>query len=372
MNKYPIAKPYIDDSDIRGVTQVLKSGWLSLGPKYKEFEQEFAKYTGAKYALAVSSGTAGLHLAIKALNLKPGDEVITTPFSFVASSNCLLFESVKPVFVDIDQQTFNMDPLKIEAVITPRTKAILVVHVFGKPCDMARIMKIAKKHKLKVIEDACESLGSKIDSKMSGTIGDVGVYSFYPNKQMTTGEGAIIVTNSKKVFELCDSMRNQGRALRSSKFSLEWNWLISERLGYNYRMNEMNAALGLTQLKKLNWMIGKRMEVASWYEDNLSKKSEIILPKKELDGYNFFVYVVRFTNGDRNKIMDKLNKEGIQTRPYFPVIHLQPFMKKMFGFKKGNFPIAEKVASQTLALPFYIGLKKTDVEHICNKIIDCL
>ena len=371
MRKYQIARPFIDKDDKAGVMEVLDSGHLSLGPKYRKFEEQMAKFVRSKFALAVSSGTAGLHLAVKALGIGEGDEVITTPFSFIASINCMLFEKAKPVFVDIDEETFNLDPVKIEAVITKKTKAILVVHIFGQSADMAKIMKIARKHNLKVIEDACESLGAKFSGKMTGTFGDVGVFSFYPNKQMTTGEGAIIVTDSQNLFELCDSMRNQGRPLRPSVKGIDWDWLVSERLGYNYRMDEMSASLGITQLKKLKWMIEKRIELAGWYTSMLSKEPKVTVPKVMPNRtHSWFVYVVRIAEGKRDAVMNKLNNTGIQVRPYLPAIHLQPFMQKMFGFKKGDFPIAEKVSAETLALPFFIGLGKQDVRYITNKLLE--
>lgn len=368
MKKIQIAKPYIDKNDKKEVLKVLESGFLSLGPKYIEFEKLAAEYTCSKYALAVSSGTAGLHLCVKALGLGEGDEVITSPFSFIASSNCLLYERVKPIFVDIEEKTFNLDPNKIEARISKRTKAILIVHVFGQPVDMDPIINIARKYNLKIIEDACESLGARYKGVMAGTFGDVGVYSFYPNKQMTTGEGAMIVTNSKKIFEFCDSVRNQGRGLGEKK-AKNWGWLVSERLGYNYRLDEMSAALGISQIKKIDWMIAKRRKLAELYEHFLEPINGIITPQVDKDRtHSWFVYVIRVKNGKRNYLMDYLLKNNIQVRPYFPVIHLQPFMKKEFGFKKGDFPISENISSETLALPFYINLRKSDIIFISKKI----
>lgn len=358
-----IAKPYINKKDRDGVMSVLQSGYLSLGPKYQEFERNMARFVGAKYASAVSNGTCGLHLAVKALGLKKGDEVITSPFSFISSSNCLLYEGIKPVFVDIDENTYNMDPKKIEKAITKRTKAILVVHIFGQSADMTEILRIAKKHNLKIIEDACESLGSKYKGKATGTLGDVGVYAFYPNKQMTTGEGGIIVSNSRQIIDLCNSMRNQGR-------NKEGSWLIHERIGYNYRMDEMSASLGVTQLEKLQWMIGKKRKIVNWYNSYLNKISNISIPKIGKNRtHSWFVYVIRITNGKRNSTLNKLQKKGIQTKPYLPVIHLQPFMKKMLHYKKGDFPIAEKVSSETLALPFFIGLTKKQIAYISDSVI---
>lgn len=358
-----VAAPYIDKEDIAGVVDVLKSGWLSLGPHYQAFEKKMAAYVGQTYACTVSSGTAGLHLAVIALGLKEGDEVITSPFSFIASSNCLLYEKVKPIFVDIEEKTFNIDPEKIQKAITKKTRALLPVHIFGQPAQMDQIMTTARKYKLRVIEDACESLGSDFKSRKSGTFGDVGVYAFYPNKQMTTGEGGMVVTNSKKIYDLVSSLRNQGRGEGS-------DWLDHVRLGYNYRMDEMSAVLGATQLKKLDWMIEKKRQIVKWYEDFLGETKNIILPKVGDDRtHTWFVYVIRITNGKRNEVYEKLNKKGIQVKTYLPVIHLQPFMKKMYGYKKGDFPVAELVSSQTLALPFYIGLTKKEVGYIAQEII---
>lgn len=357
-----IAKPYIDKEDIKGVVDVLRSGWLSLGPKYKLFEERLAEYVGVKYACAVSSGTAALHLGVKALGFKEGDEVITSPYSFVASSNVLLYEGIKPVFVDIEETTFNIDPALIEEAITEKTKAILPVHIFGQSADMNEIMTITKKNKLKVLEDSCESLGAIYKGRMVGTTGDVGTYAFYPNKQITTGEGGMVVTNSKEIYNLCDSMRNQGRG--DSR-----EWLVHERLGYNYRMDEMSASLGITQLKKIDWMIEERRKIASWYNEALANingvKIPVIGPNRT---HSWFVYVIRVKGGRRNKLMSELSKMGIQTKPYLPVIHLQPFMREMFNFKEGDFPRAEEIAKETLALPLYIGLKLKDIEYISDKI----
>lgn len=362
MKKYQIARPYIDDEDIKGVVRVLKSGWLSLGPKYLQFEENLAKYVGTKYALAVSNGTVALHLGVKALGLKAGDEVITSPYSFISSSNCLLYEGVKPVFADIEEVTFNIDPSKIEKLITKNTKAILPVHIFGQSADMDSILKIAKKYKLKILEDSCESLGAVYKGKMVGTTGDIGTFAFYPNKQMTTGEGGMIVTNSKRIYELCDSMRNQGRGKSR-------DWLRHVRLGYNYRMDEMSASLGITQLKKITWLITQKTKIASWYNKALKNVPGILVPTIGSNRFHsHFVYVIRVKNRKRNKLLDELNKIGIQTKPYLPVIHLQPFMRNQFGYKAGDYPVAEKISSETLALPFYIGLTPDDIEYIVGKV----
>lgn len=362
MKHIQIARPYIDDNDIDGVIQVLKSGQLALGPKLKEFEKRFAKYVGVRYACAVSSGTAALHLGVKALGLRKGDEVITSPFSFIASSNALLYEGIKPVFSDIEQKSFNIDPEKIKQKITKKTKAILPVHIFGQSADMDFILQIAKEYYLKVLEDSCESLGATYKGKMVGTVGDIGTYAFYPNKQMTTGEGGMIVTDSKKLYDFCDSMRNQGRGKTDE-------WLVHERLGYNYRMDEMSASLGLTQLKKIDWMIEEKIKIACWYNDALRDiKGVEVLRVGPNRTHSYFVYVIRVKNGRRDELMKKLGKNSIQTKPYLPVIHLQPFMRKIFGYKQGDFPIAEGVSEETLALPLYIGLTEEDVEYISDRI----
>ncbi len=361
-NFIPLAKPSIDQSDINAVVGVLKSGRLSLGPSLLRFEADFAKYVGTKYACAVSSGTAGLHLAVKALGLKLGDEVITTPFSFIASSNCLLYEGIRPVFVDVDDATFNLDSEKLERAITLKTKAIVIVHIFGQSADMVPVMRLARKYKLSVIEDACESIGATYHGRTTGTFGDVGVFAFYPNKQMTTGEGGMLVSNSKKLQELFLSLRNHGRAANMEK--------VDHRvLGYNYRMDEMSAALGLSQLKRVGSFIREREKIAGWYSEYLANTPNIVTPTIGANRtHSWFVYVVRITNGKRDRLQRFLLEHGIQTKVYLPTIHLQPFMRDQFGYQQGDFPIAEKVSSQALALPLFVGLRQHEVKRIAEAI----
>lgn len=366
MKKYPIARPYLGREEEKSVLEVLRSGYLSLGPKYMEFERNFAKRIGVKYACSVSSGTAGLHLAMIACGIRAGDEVITTPFSFVASSNCILYVGAKPVFVDIDPMTYNIDPDKIEAKINKKTKAILVVHIFGQSANMDPILKLAKKYKLQIIEDACESIDATYRKKKVGTFGEVGVFAFYPNKQMTVGEGGMVVTNSKKIYEVCCCLRNQGRAKDDQ-------WLTHEFLGYNYRLDELSAALGVTQLEKLDYMIEKRRKIAGWYNEIL-KPYESIVQTPITDSKNthtWFVYVIQIKDKrvDRNKLILNLENVGVNTRPYLPSIHLFGFYKKLFHYKKGDFPISEKVSQYSLALPMYIKLTKTDCELISKRLI---
>jgi len=366
MKTYPASRPFISNKDRASVAQVLQTNFLSLGPKYREFEKRFAKRIGTRYAVSVSSGTAGLHLALLAAGIKSGDEVITTPFSFIASANAIVYTGAKPVFCDVEIGSGNIDPKNIENKITPRTKALLIVHIFGQPANMKKIMLIAKKHKLKVIEDACESIDAKHHGRKVGTFGESAVFAFYPNKQMTTGEGGMIVTNSLKIYELCASLRNQGRS-KSDK------WLQHRNLGYNYRMDELSAALGISQLSQLTSFIEKRKQIATWYSNYFKKYFETVqIPI--IDPHNthtWFVYVIRLKSPkiNRDKLIERLEKKGIYTKPYLPSIHLSPYYIKKYHYKKGIFPISEKISKSSLALPLYIQLNKNDVAYIVKKII---
>ncbi|MFA6253149.1 MAG: DegT/DnrJ/EryC1/StrS family aminotransferase [Patescibacteria group bacterium] len=367
--KYPIAKPFIGIEEKREVLKVLNSGHLSLGPYYKKFEASFAKKIGVKYACAVNSGTAGLHLAMLCAGIKPGDEVITSPFSFVASANCILYVGATPIFVDIDPITYNIDPLEIEKKITPKTKAILPVHIFGQSANMTVIVKIAKKYNLKIIEDACESLLASHNGQQVGTFGESAVFAFYPNKQMTTGEGGMLVTNKKEIYELACSLRNQGRGENMQ-------WLDHERLGYNYRLDEMSAAIGLVQLKKIDWLIKERRKIANLYQKFFSPHHDLIqIPQiNKGNTHTWFVYALKIKDKKikTDQLIDKLRKEGISSKPYLPSIHLFKFYQDKFGFKEGDFPISEEISRYSLAMPFYIGLKEKDVKHIVNKLIKIL
>lgn len=364
--KVRLSKPHIDKKDIAAVVEVLESGTLSLGPKLQEFKESFAKYIGTKHAIAVNSGTSGLHLIVKSLGLKKGDEVITTPFSFVASSNSILFEGAKIVFVDIEKTTYSIDPKKIEAAITPKTKALLVVHVFGQTCDMTAIMKIAKKHNLKVIEDACEAIGATHKGKMAGTFGDAAIFAFYPNKQMTTGEGGMIVTNDDTIAALCKSYKNQGRDSMA--------WLGHSRIGYNYRLDEMSCALGITQLKKINKLLTMREKVAQRYYKKLTGNKDIILPQvAKSNKESWFVFVIRLHEKiDRESVINILKERGVATNIYFPAIHLQEFYRKDFGYKEGDFPITEAISKQTLALPFFSELTQAEVNYVCKNLVEAI
>jgi perosamine synthetase len=360
----PLAAPDIRDEDRAAVLEVLDSGALSLGPKLPAFEQSVARVAKSRYAVAVNSGTSALHLCVKAAGISDGDEVITTPFSFVASANCILFERAKPVFVDIDPVTYNIDTSRIEAAITPRTKAILPVHVFGRPCALDDITYIAQKRGLTIIEDACEAIGAKYHDAPVGAFGQTGVFAFYPNKQLTTGEGGVIVTDDLSIANQCRSWRNQGRADSDG-------WLEHDSLGYNYRLSDINCALGITQLARLDEVIAARAQVAQFYDEALREIPEVSAPRlSEPDAeISWFVYVVRlsddFDRADRDRVISELKRQGIGARNYFPPIHLQPLYQRMFGYRAGSFPITEHIADRTIALPFFNHLTQGEVETVC-------
>jgi perosamine synthetase len=381
MREIPLSLPDVTDLEIELVTDVLRSGRLALGPMAERFEKLVATQAGVRYGVAVNSGTSGLHLIMRALGIKPGDEVITTPFSFIASSNCILYAGAKPVFVDIDPRSLNMDPEKVEAAITPRTRAILAVETFGNPTHMDAYAAIAARHEITLIEDSCEALGTTWKGRSCGGFGRVGVFGFYPNKQITTGEGGCIVTDDSHLAELCRSMRNQGRALgftmprpgERHDARTVGAWLHHERLGYNYRMPDMNAALGVAQMRRLDEIIAKRQRVADAYMRRLMGNSHLVLPTIEPEArMSWFVYVVRLTTGytrdERDRMIAGLRNQGVGAGDYFPCIHLQPFYREQFGFEPGQFPIAESVSQRTIALPFYNDLSDEDIEMACDAL----
>jgi len=352
------------------VCQVLSGPHLSMGPRVSAFERALAHYVGAGRGVAVNSGTSGLFLCLKALGIGPGDEVITTPFTFVASATCILMAGATPVFADIDPETLNLDPQSIEDRINPRTKALLPVEVFGNPAAMDRICQVAHGHGLQVVEDSCEALGSALRGKMVGTFGHMAVFGFYPNKQVTTGEGGMIVTQDDRLADLCTSLRNQGRAQGAS-------WLVHERLGYNFRLSDLNAALGLVQLSRIDQIKAMRRQVAGWYQEILSQEERLILPAAPHDvDLSWFAFVVRLREGygaeDRDRILGRLAEDGVQVNNYFPPVHLQPFMVEQFGYKKGDFPVAESAAERTIALPFFNRLDRDRVERVCARLTAAL
>jgi perosamine synthetase len=365
----PLSRPDITDLERRYVMEVLETPHLSLGPRLVEFEKRLAAYAGVKHAVAVNSGTSALHLIIMALGIGEGDEVITTPFSFIASSNCILFERARPVFVDIEPDTLNIDPALVDRAVTPRTKAILAVDVFGHPARWDELKRLAEAHNLKLIEDSAESLGSELHGRRCGSFGDAAVFAFYPNKQVTTGEGGVVLTNDDAIDQLCRSMRNQGRAEGEG-------WLQHACLGYNYRLSEINCALGLAQLERIDEIIKARAKVAHLYDDRLSGLSRVIVPRVAPGvKMSYFVYVIRlsndYTHEDRDRILRELQARGIGCSDYFTPIHLQPFYREL-GYHEGDFPVAETVAARTIALPFYNRLGQAEIDYVAEQLKELL
>ncbi len=359
----PLSRPDITRAEIDAVVEVLGTPTLSIGPKLAEFEHACAALAGRRHAVGVSSGTAGLHCAMIAAGVDAGDEVVTTPFSFVASANCALYVGAKPVFVDIDPQTLNMDLDKVAAAITPRTKAIVGVEVFGHPGGMAELEQLAQKHELVLIEDACEGLGGKLGQRPIGSFGRAAVFAFYPNKQITTGEGGMILTDDDKFADVCRALRNQGREGMA--------WLAHQRLGYNYRLSEINAAIGVAQLRRLEEILENRRRVAHHYIERLMTNKFLILPTVMEDTImSWFVFVVRlndlFGPADRDEVLQALRAEGIGTNNYFPPIHLQPYMVEKFGYREGDFPVCEYVAARTVALPFFSKMTARQIYRVCD------
>ncbi len=366
----PLARPNITQAEIDAVVAVLRTPDLSLGPKLAEFEREFAQYCGTRHAVACSSGTTGLHLLVRALGISAGDEVITTPFSFVASSNCIQMEGATPVYVDIDPRTWNIDVSRIARAVTERTRAILPVDVFGQIADMDAVRVIAQRHGLKVIEDSCEALGGRYRGRRAGSLGDAGVFGFYPNKQLTTGEGGMIVTDDDDLAAVSRSLRNQGRDSHGG-------WLAHARLGYNYRLSDINCALGLAQLRRIDEILAARAKVADWYRSRLVHEERVVLQHvvSEVE-ISWFVFVVRLTDEyaaeDRDRILVQLRERGIGCSNYFTPIHLQPYNVERYGFRIGDFPVCEGVAARTIALPFHHEITEQQVERICDELASLL
>ncbi len=368
MEKVPLSKPYLDEEDIQGVVDVLKSGQLCLGPKIEEFEKRLAAFVQRKYGIAVNSGTSALHLCVEAINLKEGDEVITTPISFIASANCILYKKAKPVFADVEEDTWNINPENINKKISKKTKALIPVHLFCQPCNMDPIMKTAEENSLAVIEDSCEVIGAEYKKRKAGSFGTASVFSFYPNKQMTTGEGGMVVTDNEAIAKLCDSLRNQGRAemLRGGD-----DWLSHDKIGYNFRLDDIAGSLGLTQLKKIDSLVDKRNKAAFYYRKLLEKVDGVEVQKisPNTTKTSWFVFVAKADeNINRDALMNKLIEKGIPTRPYFPALHLQPLYQKMFGYKEGDCPTAEAISKQTFSLPFFTEITKEQIEMVCKEL----
>ncbi len=360
-NPIPLARPVLGEAEERAVIEVLRSGQLSLGPRLEEFERRFAARVGAPLASAVSSGTAGLHLALRAVGVGEGDEVITSPFSFVASANAVLYEGARPVFADIDPVTLNLDPQAAAAAVSERTRALLPVHIFGYPADMPAFERLAATHDLAIVEDACEALGARhADGAPVGGRGHPAVFGFYANKQLTTGEGGMVTLGAQALKERIDSERNQGRAR-------DMGWLDHDRLGFNYRLSEIACALGIAQLERLESMLRKRARVAASYREALAEIEGLVLPCEDLEGdiRGWFVFVVQMPRGvDRIQVIEHLAAGAIQSKPYLPAIHLMSFYRERFSHRDGEFPVCEQVAERSLALPFYPEMSEGEVERV--------
>jgi len=385
----PMSSPDLTDAERSAVARVLDTSVLSIGPYLEEFERSVAGYHGSAYAVGVNSGTSGLHLCVIAAGVGAGDFVITTPFSFIASANAILYERALPIFVDVDRTTGNVDPHLVSEAITDlvnesqaaqswlppslrgavretaaRLKAVLPVHAFGQPADMEPVLEATRRHSLAVIEDACEAVGATYRGRNAGTLGNFGVFAFYPNKQVTTGEGGMIVTDDESAASLFRSLRNQGRDVFDS-------WLNHTRLGYNYRLDELSAALGLTQIGRIEELLSKRTQVAQWYNEGLADLEGIELPTivHDTTRMSWFVYVVRVCRPLlRDTVMRRLAEVGIPSRPYFTPIHLQPFYAQQFGFRRGDFPVAEELGDVSLALPFSGVMTQGQVELVCQHL----
>jgi perosamine synthetase len=384
----PMSSPDLTDAEIAAVNQVLATRHLSIGPKLESFERAIASYVGAAHAVGVNSGTSGLHLGVIAAGISEGDLVITTPFSFIASANCILYERAIPIFVDVNPATGNIDPERVAEAVqdldrggaaasrwlprsisspqstSPKLKAILAVHAFGQPVEMDPILEVARRHTLTVVEDACEALGVEYKGRRAGTLGHAAVFAFYPNKQMTTGEGGVLVTDSEEWADLFRSLRNQGRDVFDA-------WLNHSRLGYNYRLDEMSAALGLAQIERIEELLAKRERVAGWYDARLADLELVDRPSivPATTRMSWFVYVVRVNPpASRNEVMRRLADEGIPSRPYFTPIHLQPLYRERFGYQRGDFPVTEHLGQVSLALPFSGVMRQDQVDRVCDQL----
>ena len=368
--RIPLSAPEITEQDIEAVAGVLRTSSLSLGPKVGEFERAISHYVGASDAVAVSSGTSGLHLCIRALGISEGDEVLVPSFTFIAVANAVRYERATPVFVDIDPQTLNLDPSLLEQAITPRTRAIIVVHTFGCPAELTSIMKIARRHGLFVIEDACEAIGAEYQGQKVGALGDAGVFAFYPNKQITTGEGGAVVTNNSEVARKVRKLRNQGRDDSTE-------WFQHTELGYNYRISDINCALGIEQLKRIDAIMDRRETIARAYSDILAcvpdlKVPPMALPRRKI---SWFVYVgrlnSRFDEAQRDWIVNEMKSRGIELGRYFAPIHLQPIYRPSDSGKTA-LPVTEFQASRALALPFFNRIREAEIKEVCQTLVELI
>lgn len=364
MEQIGLSGPDITQQEIDAVASVLRSGRLSIGPQIEAFERAVCERVGATCAVGFNSGTSALHCGLIAAGIGPGDEIITTPFSFIASSNCILMVGATPVFVDIDPDTWNIDPHKVADRITDKTRGIIAVDVFGQPARLDILRPLADKHNLLLVEDSCEALGAALAGQSAGTMGDFGAFGFYPNKQITTGEGGMLITNNADIASTVRALRNQGRSQMAG-------WLDHDMLGYNFRLSEINAAVGVVQMQRLDEILGKRAQVATWYLDRLQDDPRFICQKIDDDvTMSWFVFTPRlsddYTEQQRNNLIAQLREQGVGCSNYFAPIHLQGFYRQQLGTKLGDFPICERVAGRTIALPFHNGLTEDHVDRVCR------
>jgi perosamine synthetase len=363
-----LSSPWLDEREEELVTDVLRSGRLSLGPTIDRFEEAFAERVGAPYAAAVSSGTAGLHLLCVAAGVHLGDEVVTSPYSFVASANCAIYEGATPVFADIDRRTLNLTAESVEAAITERTRAVVAVDIYGYPCELDELRAVCERHGVTLIQDACEALGARYKGKLVGSQGPSATFAFYPNKQITTGEGGMITTHSEREWRLVRSLRNQGRADSGG-------WLEHARLGFNYRIDDISAALGIAQVEKLDTILSLRQAAAARYGELLAGLDRLELPLADDSDHvrSWFVYVVTLERGlDRERVIAELEQQGIATSRYLPSIHLQAYMRERYGFSEGLCPVSEDLSQRTLALPFYTAIDPDDQERVAEALAAAL
>jgi perosamine synthetase len=364
LGRIPLSKPYIGQREEELVLEVLRSGRLSLGPVIDRFEELLAERVGAPHAVAVTSGTAGLHLLCHGLGLGAGDEVITSPISFVATANCFIFEGATPVFADVDQSTLNLDPAALEAAITPRTRAVVAVDMYGYPCELDEIRAIASRHGLALIADSAEALGAEYKGAPVGSHGVPAVFGFYPNKQITTGEGGVVTTHCEDEAALLRSLRNQGR-------SYESRWFHHVRVGFNYRFTDLQAAVGIAQVEKLDEMLRLRADAAARYNELLAGVEGLELPQPDDSDHkrSWFVYVVRLPRGvDHGGVLEQLAAEGVEAGHYVPCVHLQPYMRDRYGFGEGLCPVAEDAAARSVALPFFPAIEAEDQERVVEAL----
>ena len=358
----PLARPVIGDRERELVDEVLRSRQLSLGPTVTRFERMWAERIGTKHAVACSSGTAGLHCCLHALGLGPGDEVITSSFSFVASANVILYTGATPVFAEVDPLTFNMDPAAVEAAITPRTKALLIVDIFGYPADVPALVDIAKRHGLGIVEDACQSIDGDLNGRKLGTFGHPAVFGFYANKQLTTAEGGVVLTDDDDLYTLLKSLTNQGR-------SDDGAWLVHSRLGFNYRLSDVHAAIGVAQLERLDWMQDARARIADMYQQRMEHVEGVTPMYEGPQRRSWFVYAPRLdADLDRDAIIGRLEDAGVSAKPYLPCIHLQPYYREAHGHGPGELAITEAISASTIALPFFCEMTEEQVDRVCSAL----